>query len=165
MLPVAWTTGLCCSQSLKAGETLAFIYIYGFILCIKVQDLVCCNAICFFGFLPSIPLLWAILKIWFLSQGRLQKLLTAVFGVNEMAKPPVDPLNGSERAEWARRMRVMGLTSWSGECAGAPRTESPLCYPGWNFVLEKSLTFLNPNCTQWGVSSFPLPSQQSWRGG
>jgi len=25
-------------------------------------------------------------------------------------------------------------------------------------VLEKCLTFSNPNCTQWGVSSFPLPT-------
>lgn len=41
---------------------------------------------------------------------------------------------------------------------GGLRTESPLCCPGWNFVLEKCLTFSNPNCTQWGVSSFPLPT-------
>ena len=25
-------------------------------------------------------------------------------------------------------------------------------------MLEKCLTFSNPNCTQWGVSSFPLPT-------
>lgn len=36
--------------------------------------------------------------------------------------------------------------------------ESPLCCPCSNFVLEKCLTFLNPNCSQWGVSSFPLPT-------
>ena len=41
---------------------------------------------------------------------------------------------------------------------GGLRTESPLCCPGWNFVLEKCLTFSNPNCTQWGVSSSPLPT-------
>lgn len=59
---------------------------------IKVQALVYCKAICFLGgVLPSTPLLWAILQIRFRSQGRLQKLLTAVFGVNEMAKPPCRP--------------------------------------------------------------------------
>uniref|UniRef100_A0A672JHC8 Uncharacterized protein n=1 Tax=Salarias fasciatus TaxID=181472 RepID=A0A672JHC8_SALFA len=40
---------------------------------------------------------------------------------------------------------------------GGLRTESPLCCPGWNFVLEKCLTFSNPNCTQWGVSSSLYP--------
>lgn len=141
--------GLCCSQTRQANhskkrqaEKHFLLSIFMVLKCLskfRTSSAVMPSAFSGVCLLP--PLLWAILKIWFLSQGQLQKLLTAVFGVNEMVKPPVDPLNGSGRAEWARRMRVMGLTSWSGECTGAPRTESPLCCPGWNFVLEKSLTF------------------------
>lgn len=41
---------------------------------------------------------------------------------------------------------------------GGLGTESLLCCPGWNFVLEKCLTLSNPNCTQWGVSTLALPT-------
>lgn len=95
------------------------------------------------------------------SRTAAQKLLTAVFEVNEISEPPRPPsdlLKGSESAKWLRRTLVMGLTFWSGEREGGLRTESPLCCPGWNFVLEKCLTFSNPNCAQWGASSLPLPT-------
>lgn len=67
-------------------------------------------------------------------------------------------LKGDKRARWARRTMVDGTDLLIRWVWGGLRTESPLCCPGWNFVLEKCLTFSNPNCTQWGASSFPLPT-------
>lgn len=81
--------------------------------------------------------------------------------------PPQTPWTEAREQNGRRRMRAVGLTFRSGERVGAPRTESPLCCPGWNFVLERSLRFLNPNCAQWGVSSFPFalaaePRRGAW---
>lgn len=150
-----------CSQSLKLQPLwikahLSFIYIYGFIVSIKVHDLVDF----FFGCLPPPPHCVLFPKSGVRVKDGRKKLLTAVFGVNEMAEPPVDPLKGREKDEGDGTDL---LIRWAGR---GPRTESHLCCPGWNFVLEKSLTFLNPNCAQWGVSSFPLPSTaQLWSRG
>ena len=75
-----------------------------------------------------------------------------------MSEPSPSTARRGEGDEKEHREDVADLLikgAW-GPCLGR---ESPLCCPGWNFVLEKCLTFSNPNCTQQGGgSSFPLPT-------
>lgn len=94
----------------------------------------------------------------FKSQGHQQKLLTAVFEVNEKAEPSqsswkaVIEQDGRAGPWWWWRWPSDQVSAWS------PEDRIPSLLPWLKFCAWEVFNFSNPNCTQWGVFFFPLPT-------